>query len=287
MYNICLFTKICYSLTSTIIELFKDFFCYLLIGSTRPSPFLTMHTINCIISLEIISAYSTMLYYNSLFAYCNANFACWENAVDYSHEVWYNNGRKRIYAESDFRFPDSILIPPKRAWPQFWPSTASDYVETVRTRAPESIVFGYESPEKPCKSRKKSVYISLGPGCRRFKSCHSDQINTLCTKNQPFSQELGWFFVHLACLLVQKFNASFDLHAISGDKTPILTEFWILLPLFLKKPFLWLQWCKYWSLRKPSLRCGTRACLKISHKLLNICITVSSARRRLIPLPLL
>ena len=33
--------------------------------------------------------------------------------LDYFFKVWYNNGRKRIYAESDFRFPDSILISPK------------------------------------------------------------------------------------------------------------------------------------------------------------------------------
>ena len=35
-------------------------------------------------------------------------------------------------------------------------------METVRTRASESIVFGFKSPEKPCKSRKKSVQISSG-----------------------------------------------------------------------------------------------------------------------------
>ena len=43
-------------------------------------------------------------------------------------------------------------------------------METVRTRAPESIVFGHKSPEKPPKSRKKSVQICLGARCRRFKS---------------------------------------------------------------------------------------------------------------------
>ena len=109
-------------------------------------------------------------------AYCDANFECWEKSLDYYVDVWYNNGRKRIFAESDSRFPDSIHIPPKRAWPQLWPSTVSDYVETVLTRAFESIVFGHESPEKPCKSRKKSAQISLGRRCRRFESCHSDHI---------------------------------------------------------------------------------------------------------------
>ena len=65
------------------------------------------------------------------------------------------------------------------SWPQFWPSTASDYVETVLTRAPESIVFGLKSPEKPCKSSKKSVQICLGARCCRFESCHFDQIRTI------------------------------------------------------------------------------------------------------------
>ena len=48
-------------------------------------------------------------------------------------------------------------------------------METVLVRAPESIDFGLKSPEKPCKSRKKSAQISLGRRCRRFESCHSDQ----------------------------------------------------------------------------------------------------------------
>ena len=48
-------------------------------------------------------------------------------------------------------------------------------METVLVRAPESIVFGLKSPEKPCKSRKKSVQISLGARCCRFESCHFDQ----------------------------------------------------------------------------------------------------------------
>lgn len=42
---------------------------------------------------------------------CDANFECREKALDYYADVWYNNGRKRIYVESDFRFPDSIHIP--------------------------------------------------------------------------------------------------------------------------------------------------------------------------------
>ena len=52
-------------------------------------------------------------------------------------------------------------------------------METVLVRAPESINFGHESPEKPCKSRKKSAQISLGARCRRFESCHSDQKSNL------------------------------------------------------------------------------------------------------------
>ena len=48
-------------------------------------------------------------------------------------------------------------------------------METVLVRALESTVFGHESPEKPCKSSKKSVSFCLGARCRRFESCHSDQ----------------------------------------------------------------------------------------------------------------
>ena len=65
-----------------------------------------------------------------------------------------------------------------------------DYVETVRTRASESIVFGLKSPEKPCKSRKKSVQICLGRRCRRFESCHSDQKSK--REEEPLSCFFDW-----------------------------------------------------------------------------------------------
>ena len=72
----------------------------------------------------------------------------------------------------DFRGDDLLEV---CAWPQFWPSTGSDYVETVLLRAPESTDFRLKSIKKMRKSRKKSVSFCLGPRCRRFKSCHSDQ----------------------------------------------------------------------------------------------------------------
>ena len=124
------------------------------------------------------------------FAFSDANFECWEKALAYRYtdavycvklvvydrrvanycaDVCYNNGRKRIYAESDSRFPDSVLIPPKRAWPHLWPSTDSDYVETVRRGASESIVFGHESPKKSTKVVKKRWRICSGPRVSEWK----------------------------------------------------------------------------------------------------------------------
>ena len=44
----------------------------------------------------------------------------------------------------------------------------------------QSIDFGLKSPEKPCKSSKKSVQICLGARCRRFESCHSDHKKSPC-----------------------------------------------------------------------------------------------------------
>ena len=60
------------------------------------------------------------------------------------------------------------------AWPHLWPSTASDYVETVLTRASESTVFGLKSTKKSTKVVKKRWRICSGRGSRRFESCHLD-----------------------------------------------------------------------------------------------------------------
>ena len=49
-----------------------------------------------------------------LAVYCVKLVVCDRRVANYCADVWYNNGRKRIFAESDFRFPDSIHIPPKR-----------------------------------------------------------------------------------------------------------------------------------------------------------------------------
>ena len=119
------------------------------------------------------------------FVYCDSIFDVWEAARRYKIHGYVSLTFPWIYGimfslirisrrsdGRDFRGGDLWEI---CGWPQFWPSTASDYVETVLTRAPESIDFGLKSPEKPCKARKKSVQICLGARCRRFESCHSDQ----------------------------------------------------------------------------------------------------------------
>ena len=61
------------------------------------------------------------------------------------------------------------------AWPHLWPSTASDYVETVLTRASESIVFGLKSTTKSTKVVKKRWRICSGTGDRGFESRRFDQ----------------------------------------------------------------------------------------------------------------
>ena len=61
------------------------------------------------------------------------------------------------------------------AWPHFWPFTASDYVETVLVRAPESIKFGLKSIKNHSKALILQGFYGLGRRCRRFESCHSDQ----------------------------------------------------------------------------------------------------------------
>ena len=141
------------------------------------------------------------------FDYCYANFECWEKTLDYYADVWYNNGRKRIFAESDFRLPDSIHIPSKRAWPQFWPSTELDYVETVWTRASESTVFGLKSTENMRKTRKKSVSFCLGRRCRRFESCHSDHMKIIRTFSYLESRSDYLFYLSILILIVRNENS--------------------------------------------------------------------------------
>ena len=48
-------------------------------------------------------------------------------------------------------------------------------METVLTRALESIAFGHESPENPPKSMKKLSSYASGRRSRKFESCHLDQ----------------------------------------------------------------------------------------------------------------
>jgi len=52
---------------------------------------------------------------------------------------------------------------------------ASDDVETVLTVAHESSDFGLKSIKNHSKILILQGFLRLGPGCRRFKSCHSDQ----------------------------------------------------------------------------------------------------------------
>jgi len=66
-----------------------------------------------------------------------------------------------------------------------------DCVETVRTRASESIVFGLKSPQKSQKSLKNQVCNSSGRRSRRFESCHLDHKESTALA-AVLSLCLGW-----------------------------------------------------------------------------------------------
>ena len=63
----------------------------------------------------------------------------------------------------------------KRLWPHLWPSTASDYVDTVRRVALESIDFRYKSTENHPKVLILQGFYGSGRRSRKFESCHLDQ----------------------------------------------------------------------------------------------------------------
>ena len=62
-----------------------------------------------------------------------------------------------------------------RLWPHLWPSTASDYVDTVRVRAHESSDFRLKSIENHPKTLILQGFYGSGRGSRKFESCHLDQ----------------------------------------------------------------------------------------------------------------
>ena len=74
-----------------------------------------------------------------------------------------------------FAYIGSVYRLENSPWPHLWPSTDSDYVETVLTRASESIVFGLKSIKKSTKVVKKQWRICSGRRSRKFESCHLDQ----------------------------------------------------------------------------------------------------------------
>ena len=61
-----------------------------------------------------------------------------------------------------FAYIGSVYRLENSAWPHLWPSTGSDYVETVRTRASGSTVFGLKSTQKSTKVVKKWWRICSG-----------------------------------------------------------------------------------------------------------------------------
>ena len=86
----------------------------------------------------------------------------------------------------EFAIITARFLDENSAWPHLWPSTASDYVETVFARAPESTVFGLKSTEKSRKSLKNQVCNSSGRRSRKFESCHLDQNRLWELFSKPF-----------------------------------------------------------------------------------------------------
>ena len=90
-----------------------------------------------------------------------------------------------------------------RLRPHLWPSTGSDYVDTVRVRAHESSDFRLKSTENQPKVLILQDFYGSGPRGRRFKSSHSDQQDE-GEKMQKVSM-LSAFFVFFFSLLSMKF----------------------------------------------------------------------------------
>ena len=115
--------------------------------------------------------------------------------IDSFSEVWYTNGRRknstRVNRLVTWRYEFTIIaarfLDENSAWPHLWPSTASDYVETVLTRASESTVFGLKSTIKSTKVVKKRWRICSGRRSRKFESCHLDHFGSEKRFSEPFS----------------------------------------------------------------------------------------------------
>ena len=88
--------------------------------------------------------------------------------------IWYITAEEKIRGGERFACRRVSFV-----WagigPHVWPSTGLDYVETVRTRAPENIDFGLKGTEKPWKSSKKSIWIYSGRWGRGFDPRRLDQ----------------------------------------------------------------------------------------------------------------
>ena len=89
------------------------------------------------------------------------------------------------------------------AWPHLWPSTASDCVETVRTRASESILFGLKSTEKSTKVVKKLSSYASGRRSRKF-AFTARRLGSLLTRRRAReSSPSGEYLVTVWNLLVR------------------------------------------------------------------------------------
>ena len=89
----------------------------------------------------------------------------------------------------------------KRFWPHRLPQTALEHPETAELRASKSKWNKLKSAENRYKRVEKVFPISLGAGCRRFESCHSDHLSSknrlkrrfFCVKSSIFRVRLTTF----------------------------------------------------------------------------------------------
>ena len=84
---------------------------------------------------------------------------------------------------------------------------ASEYVETVGKRIHESTDFGLKSTQKGQKRHKKLLSFDLGPGCRRFKSCHSDHMKIIRTFS--YLEKRSDYLFYLSILILIAKNTKF------------------------------------------------------------------------------
>ena len=86
---------------------------------------------------------------------------------------------------------------------------ASDYVETVLTKAPESTDFGLKSTKKASKVGKKITDYDSGRRSRKFESCHLDHMKIIRTFSYLESRSDYLFYSSIQTLIARNENSRY------------------------------------------------------------------------------